>query len=150
MKGMRRKKSRSRRKGMRWMRRMVWWLVNRMRCDLMYRIELFVLFVCGMYVCLFRVLFYVSFYIFCYFCCLFYCFEIGIWCVVFDVVVVIGVEVVICCSCVDVWGVFFLGWGGVVVYVVVGDVLVVYVGLWGLDVGVRGGEGVYRWLVVVS
>lgn len=45
---------------------------------------------------------------------------------------------------------FSWGGGGVVVHAVAGDVLVVHAGLRGLDAGVRGGEGAYRWLAAAS
>lgn len=135
---------------MRWMRRMVWWLVNRTRRDSMYRIELFVLSACGMYVCLSRVSLHASPHILCHSRCLLHRLETETRRAALDAAAATGAEAATRRSCADARAALFLGRGGVVVHAVAGDVLVVHAGLRGLDAGVRGGEGAYRWLAAAS
>lgn len=117
----------------------------------MYRIELFVLSACGMYVCLSRVSLHASPHILCHSRCLLHRLETETRRAALDAAAATGAEAATRRSCADARAALFLGRGGVVVHAVGGDVLVVHAGLRGLDAGVRGRMGLTGgWLRQVS
>lgn len=115
----------------------------------MYRIELFVLSACGMYVCLSRVSLHASLHILCHSRCLLHRLETETRRAALDAAAATGAEAATRRSCADVRAALFLGRGGVVVHAVAGDVLVVHAGLRGL-VAAGGRGGAYRRLAAAS
>lgn len=96
----------------------------------MYRIELFVLSACGMYVCLSRVSLHASPHILCHSRCLLHRLETETRRAALDAAAATGAEAATRRSCADARAALFLGRGGVVVHAVGGDVLVVHAGRW--------------------